>query len=385
MLIVRRLKTGIVIVLICILSLMFFVACNDFVSENNKRTIEEWFPILSPSIATVETSFLSNDRSGTAFVFKSTESASYLVTTFHTFSQAPSFHVNIVLGGRGETGHVIGYCAYHDIAVIKTGERVSAKALTVSQSSLDFGRELFSIGNALGNGISVHSGIASNPTQIINPQGGDNLESRYVPVSQISVPINHGMSGAPVFDFYGNVKGMAVATRVHDGTEQQNPVQGISYMIPIEIVQSIANQIILENPTGENSPKQVLALQARVVRALNIETVRTGQRFVLDLGGMRVANSNGQFIVTDITDAKRNQFASPTDAPNTGDEIIALGETNIRGMNIQEFLGVWHQYVDTRTSPIIKARQNINLVIHFETDSSTKRGAGLTNIRRVKQ
>jgi|GEM_PF-2080025 len=368
------------------LSLIMFAACCVCSNgqQGGKQSIEEWFPVLSPSVATVTS--LHGER-GTAFVFKTTPTTNYLVTTFHAFHQAPYLSIEVKLPKSDfQTGVLIGYCSYHDIAVLEV-ERLSSQEgvlpLTISQNSLNFGTELFTIANALGKGLSVYSGIASNPLRIINPQGGDNLTPRYIPVSQISVPINAGASGSPVFDMFGQVKGMAVASRVHDGTVDENFVQGISYMIPSNIVQSIATQIILEKwSTNETlQVQEVSSLNARVVRVAGVERELTGQDFVLDLSGLRVAHSNNSFIITYITDAKRNQFLFPTETPQIGDTITALGDTSLQGANISKFLSIWHNFVDTRNSPLETTSEQ--LTIRFTSNETREGRAGFINIRRI--
>ncbi len=86
------------------------------------------------------------------------------------------------------------------------------------------GEQVFVIGNSLGDGTCITSGIVSDKSRNIN---GKNL-------LMTDCAINGGNSGGPIFNAKGLVIGVIVSSRVHsDGSA----TEGMNYAIPVSTVQ----------------------------------------------------------------------------------------------------------------------------------------------------
>jgi len=106
------------------------------------------------------------------------------------------------------------------------------------------GSSIIAVGNPLGDSMSVSNGIVSKDYEIIkldalNEQRWDMELSRVV---RINAPINPGNSGGGAFNLAGELVGIVNARMYSTGSG--DPVDGIAYMLPADVVIRVANQII---------------------------------------------------------------------------------------------------------------------------------------------
>lgn len=118
----------------------------------------------------------------------------------------------------------------YDIAVLEFAHAEGKKGLKLSYEPLDYGQEVYTIGNPLGMGLSVSKGIVSCPER----------EAVYPPkvksVIQTDITINHGNSGGALFDASGCVIG--VATFVPSDSEG-----GIGMCIPSTYIKKMIDKL----------------------------------------------------------------------------------------------------------------------------------------------
>ena len=113
-------------------------------------------------------------------------------------------------GGRG-TGE--------DLALIKlSGAPARMRGVKFSERAVRNGQKLFVIGNALGMGTCITSGIISDKRRIVEGK----------PRLMTDCAVNHGNSGGPVFDESGEVIGAIVA-----GIDS---AEGMNFAIPADVV-----------------------------------------------------------------------------------------------------------------------------------------------------
>jgi S1-C subfamily serine protease len=147
----------------------------------------------------------------------------------------------------------VGNDSNSDLAVLRIDSSVLPPdrikpAIFGNSSMVNVGEQVLAIGTPLGLSNSVTYGIISqvNRTLPLN----DNLQFSIPNVIQLDAEINHGNSGGPLLDLNGEVIGVNSATKTSSvslsGSQQQVeiPVSGLSFAIPSNIVQKVANSII---------------------------------------------------------------------------------------------------------------------------------------------
>jgi serine protease Do len=117
-----------------------------------------------------------------------------------------------------------------DIAILKVEERNLPYARFADSDKARVGDPVYAIGNPLGVGMSVSSGIVS-------ALGRSGLGLNYEDFIQTDAAINHGNSGGPLVDFEGRIVGMNTMIRT-DGRGEGNI--GIGFSIPSNLMLSIA-------------------------------------------------------------------------------------------------------------------------------------------------
>lgn len=177
---------------------------------------------------------------GSGVIIYKNDSYLYMVTNYHVVEDATTLSVTFVDDQTYES-ELCGYDESMDIALLK----VSVNALssdTLSQISvvaigdsneLVVGEQAVAIGNALGYGQSVTTGIISALDRSISTDTGT---STYI---QTDAAINPGNSGGALLNMDGELIGINTAK------VSSTDVEGIGYAIPIsqvlDLIQSLMN------------------------------------------------------------------------------------------------------------------------------------------------
>jgi len=157
----------------------------------------------------------------------------YIFTNAHLVSGASI--VNVVLANGGEyQGKLIGVDPLTDVAVLKI-EASNLAVVTLGDSHrLRAGEWVAAIGAPFGFEKSAAVGVVSAVERHL-PE-----DQSYIPFIQIDLALNPGNSGGPLLDRHGAVVGMSAVGAVReDGISA-----GISFAIPIDLVQRIAAQLL---------------------------------------------------------------------------------------------------------------------------------------------
>ncbi len=155
-----------------------------------------------------------------------------IVTNFHVIYEADN--INVALwDGRVTQARVIGVDEDTDLAVLKV-DYDDLPTLKSPSSSLLVGDVVLAIGNPLGLGKTVTMGIVS-------ATGRSDLKvSVYETLIQTDAAINQGNSGGALINPEGEIVGLNTAT-ASNGNQK---VEGISFAIPIDTVQTVADALI---------------------------------------------------------------------------------------------------------------------------------------------
>ena len=156
----------------------------------------------------------------------------YVITNRHVVTMpnnttAETVYVN--LSDRREfRAKVLGVDAKTDVAVLKIEGRNLPYARFADSEKARVGDVVFAIGNPLGVGMTVTSGI-------ISATGRSGMGLDYEDFLQTDAAINPGNSGGPLIDFEGRIVGMNTAIRTSGGGGNI----GIGFSIPSNLMLSV--------------------------------------------------------------------------------------------------------------------------------------------------
>lgn len=176
---------------------------------------------------------------GSGVILYSTDSEIYIVTNYHVVENATTLSVTFVDDQTYEA-QLCGYDESMDIALLKvsigdlssdTLSQISVVAIGDSDE-LVVGEQVVAIGNALGYGQSVTTGIVSALDRAVSADTGS---STYI---QTDAAINPGNSGGALFNMSGELIGINTAK------VSSTDVEGIGYAIPISQVLELISALM---------------------------------------------------------------------------------------------------------------------------------------------
>lgn len=184
--------------------------------EKGAPWAEVWEDV-APGVLLVELAS-PEPRVGAAFAVSSTEA----VTARHLVLGAPEVTLRDVNGGVWPA-RVVGTDARADLALLEVDARLVPARLGSSEG-LRVGDPVMAIGNPFGLGHSLSTGVVSHRGLRL----ATSSDGPRVGFLQLSIPLNPGNSGGPVFDQSGQVVGVLA------GTHTQG--QAIAFAVPVEAV-----------------------------------------------------------------------------------------------------------------------------------------------------
>lgn len=167
--------------------------------------------------------------SGSGVIIKK---SGYILTNFHVIAQRDEIRVRLN-DGRSATAELIGTDPDTDIAVLKI-ELQNLPALSIADvSKLRVGDIVLAIGDPFAIGQTVTQGIvsATGRTRV--------SQNTYENFIQTDAAINPGNSGGALINVDGEIVG--INSNIYSSTGNY---QGISFSIPIDLAQKVAEQII---------------------------------------------------------------------------------------------------------------------------------------------
>lgn len=197
-----------------------------------------------------------SESSGSGVIIGKTDNELLILTNYHViegneqltvvFSYEEATEVQDTEDAHMTTALVKDYDSSRDIAVIaipmdqiteETLEQISVAAIGDSEA-LELGQQVVAIGNALGYGQSVTTGIVSALNRSVGDAGeGIGCANLYI---QTDAAINPGNSGGALFNMHGQLVG------INSAKIASSSVEGMGYAIPITDiftdVESMMNQ-----------------------------------------------------------------------------------------------------------------------------------------------
>ena len=216
-------------------------------------TMSDVIKLVAPSVVSINSVFAATSGyaglqsqeggSGSGFIFTSDHEKVYIATNYHVVSGAVSVTINI-----GDSGNIpaafIGSEPNSDLAVIavtkadiyKAGVTSVSIGMFGSSGIMQVGDPVLAIGNAMGEGKIVTSGIISANNKEIT------IDGNTLTVIQTDAAINPGNSGGPLINGYGEIIGINTAKL------SSTNVEGMGYSITSDIAKPILDEIMLQIP-----------------------------------------------------------------------------------------------------------------------------------------
>lgn len=233
---------------------------NSSVPSNVTAIAESCLPsvvsITNKGVTEVRTMFgiyqQDTESSGSGIIIGENDTELLIVTNYHVISGSNELSVVFSYDEDSDnpslvSARVKGYEADKDLAVISvslddiTDEmRSKIKIATIGDSSnLVLGQEVVAIGNALGYGQSVTTGIISalGRDVTVSDDNGGSITNKLI---QTDAAINPGNSGGALLNMNGELIG------INSVKVASSSVEGMGYAIPISDVQSIIEELMLK-------------------------------------------------------------------------------------------------------------------------------------------
>ena len=257
---------------------------------------------------------VQNAAAGSGFIITDD---GYILTNYHVIEDASDVKVTLYNGDVLD-GEIIGGDKDYDIAVVKINAKDLSPVTLGDSTKLNIGETVAAIGNPLGElTFSMSQGIISCVDRIINVDG--------TPFNMIQVDcsINHGNSGGPLVNSYGEVVGIVSAKYESYAT---SPVEGLGFAIPINDVIAmvediITNGYVTNKPFIGITPQNLTARMAQQYRysisqgvfVCSVEPGSAAEKAGLRMGDVITKIDDKEIAqISDLTAAKKGYSAGDT-------------------------------------------------------------------------
>lgn len=214
-------------------------------SSNVASVVNEVMPSVVSITSTIQSSNYygfgtqESDGAGSGFIVAKTKDNLMIATNNHVVSDATSLTVGFVDDTTAKAT-VVGTDSSADLAVIsvklsdiKDSTASKIKVATLGSSDdLKVGEEVVAIGNALGYGQSVTTGVVSAKNREISLTDGT------MNLLQTDAAINPGNSGGVLINMDGQVVG------INNAKLEDTSVEGMGYAIPITTAKTILTDLM---------------------------------------------------------------------------------------------------------------------------------------------
>ncbi|MEJ8304969.1 S1C family serine protease [Saccharibacillus sacchari] len=180
-----------------------------------------------------------NAALGSGVIFQKEGGKAYVITNHHVVAGAEELQA-VLVDGTSLTAKLVGSDVITDVAVLEIDSaKVAAVAQIGDSDTLDLGETVIALGNPLGLGDTLTSGIVSYPKRVmpvsLNEDGVYDWEQQVI---QTDAAINEGNSGGALVDLDGRLIGINTMKIASTG------VEGIGFAIPINQVMNAAEELL---------------------------------------------------------------------------------------------------------------------------------------------
>lgn len=213
-----------------------------------------------------------SEGAGSGIIISQTDNELLILTNNHVVEGAEELSVQFI-NGKSADAKVKGTSDRKDVAVItvklKDLDKDTQEAIRIAtmgdSTELKVGNGIIAIGNALGYGQSVTTGVVSALEREVTI---DDVTSKMI---QIDAAINGGNSGGALLNSAGEVVGINSAKYSSNGSYSQASIEGMGFAIPISDVKDIIENLM----NGEDDTSDVtIGIEGTIVNnsAYNMPT-----------------------------------------------------------------------------------------------------------------
>ena len=185
------------------------------------------------------------EGAGSGVIVASNDNEIFILTNYHVVENTNELSVKFI-DNESYDAKIKGVSERYDIAVVSVSKKDMKKetlekikiATLGNSDELKVGNGIIAIGNALGYGQSVTTGVVSALNREVN---GDNYSQDMI---QIDAAINGGNSGGALINAKGEVVGINTAKYSSNYTFSSASVEGMGFAIPISNVTEIIEDLI---------------------------------------------------------------------------------------------------------------------------------------------
>lgn len=211
------------------------------ITNQSVQEMQNWFG---------QSQVYESESSGSGIIVGQTDTELLIVTNNHVVDGAQTISVGFVDETVAEA-QLKGEDSDHDIAVVSVNlsdlssdTLSSIKQIEIGSSSeLKVGEQVIAIGNALGYGQSVTTGIVSALNRPVTIDGVTNE------LIQTDAAINPGNSGGALLNMSGQLVG------INSAKFSDTNVEGMGYAIPVDDVKDIIEELMNRTVRTEKAPE----------------------------------------------------------------------------------------------------------------------------------
>lgn len=177
---------------------------------------------------------------GSGVIYKKDKGKAYIITNTHVISGADNLEV-VTSDGDSRKATVIGQDSINDIAVLEVDDKGINTVIDLGDSKkLRPGETVIAVGNPLGLGGTLTSGIVSYTSRLIPISlSQDGVYDWEQEVIQTDAAINEGNSGGALVDLNGRLIGINTMKIADTG------VEGLGFAIPVNEVMKTVDDLML--------------------------------------------------------------------------------------------------------------------------------------------
>ncbi|MBQ3489363.1 MAG: trypsin-like peptidase domain-containing protein [Clostridia bacterium] len=180
------------------------------------------------SVVVIQVTSASGSGAGSGVIY---DANGYIVTNYHVANEDCRKITVILYDGSSYEGQYIYGDELADLAVVKIDKSDCVAAEFGDSSRLTYGDAVLAIGNPLGYGLSVTTGVISRPSESVT------IGNATMTLLRTDAAVNSGNSGGGLFDLNGKLIGIVNAKIA------ANTVDNVGYAIPSQTVVKSINDL----------------------------------------------------------------------------------------------------------------------------------------------
>ncbi len=250
---------------------------------------------------------------GSGIIVSKTDDELLILTNNHVIEDAEELSVQFV-NEKSVDAKVKGASPRRDVAVIsvdlKNLDAATAESIKIAtlgdSKELKVGNGIIAIGNALGYGQSVTTGVVSALDREVEV---DDVKTKMI---QIDAAINGGNSGGALLNSRGEVVGINSVKYSQQATSTQASVEGMGFAIPITDVKDIITSLM----NGEDISNATMGVEGYMITEEQSEAYHMPVGFyisrIIEGSGADKANLEIGNIITKVEGKEVKEFSDIT-------------------------------------------------------------------------